>query len=265
MEKMKLMPVQKFTLSYESLSSDCAQVRPQERGTREDLDEASARECLEAFVAIPAVDLVDLDATIRMRLQQKQVAVSRSGDNLYFTLIPEASHTPEPGTPESIIDYLADREASTEATPFEVAPEPECRPVKSRWQLPLGVQIALMIILGSLALGLGYHTLNKPAPKGYEFIANLTLTENLSRKIDGRYGFTDRADTLIFEIAGNTVTFFAVTKPDTSPLQVKKENFRFALRDGVVALIGANGDILEINPEGTLLFGETSYPRIVEP
>ena len=48
----------------------------------------------------------------------------------------------------------------------------------------------------------------------------------------------------------------------TEPTLLKEENFRYALRGDVVALIGTRGDILEINPDGTLLFGELSYPRI---
>ncbi len=256
------MPVDKFTLNYESLSADCAEPHAQERGTREELDETSVRECLVAFATIPAVDLADLDATIRLRHHQKQVAVSRSGDELYLTPIPEASHTPEKSTPDGIIAYLTGREMITMDAPAAAAPEPIVQTSKSRLQLPLGVQIALLIILMSVVTGLGYHTLNKSAPTGYAFMEDSTQLSNLGPKIDGRYGYPERADMLIFEITNNTVRFFTANQPGQQPTLLKEENFRYALRGDVVALIGTRGDILEINPDGTLLFGELSYPRI---
>ncbi|MCF7689745.1 MAG: hypothetical protein K9M98_03180 [Cephaloticoccus sp.] len=256
------MPSAKFTLSYESLSVDCGQLQPYNRGTREDLDETSLLECLQAFAAIPSLDLADHDATIRVRHEQKQVAISRSGDDLYLTPIPEASHTPEKSTPDGIIAYLTGREVITKASRVEVELEPVLQTRKSRLQLPFGVQIVLMVFLLSIVTALGYHTINKPAPTGYAFAKNSDQTQDFSKKIDGRYGYPDRSDSLSFEIANKTVRFYAVTQPGATPTLVKEENFRYALRGDVVALIGNNGDILEINPDGTLLFGEFSYPRI---
>ena len=256
--KMNFMSDGKFSLVSKSLSDNCAEVLPQHQGAQNDLDAATVKACLDAFAAIPAVDLVGVEAKIRLRCHQQQVVVSRSGDALYFTPIPESSHTAESSTPEGIMAYL------TGVDPIQ--PEPESIPATVRRKrnfslgLSLGGQIAVLAIALTILAGMFHQSITVSPPRGYVLIEDSSRINTLQEQFDGTYGSPDAR--MSFQISHGRVSFYAMPR-DGSPRQLlKEESFHYALRgDHTVALLGAKGDILEFNPDGTLLFGAKSYPR----
>ncbi|MCF7689748.1 MAG: hypothetical protein K9M98_03165 [Cephaloticoccus sp.] len=254
------MSDEKFSLVFKSLSDDCSQVQPQHQGTQDGLDAAKVRTCLDAFAAIPAVDLVGVDAKIRLRCNQQHVAVSRSGDALYFTLMPENSHAPEKSTPDGIMAYL------TGADPIQLEPEPESLPTPVRRKrklslgLSLGSQIAVLAITLTILAGMFHKTITVSPPHGYVLIEDSSRINMLQQQFDGTYGSPKAR--MSIQISHGRVSFFAVSRDGAPPQFLKEESFRYALRGGhTVALLGAKGDILEFNPDGSLLFGAQSYPR----
>lgn len=252
-----------FTLTHESLSADCTSPQPDFRGTRDGLDESAVRACLEAFAAIPAVELTEVDAKIQLRHHQRQVAVYHSGNALYFTPIPEASHTPTPGTPDEVLAYLTGTPAVTAEDPAVTADgATESKPTRRGLGLSFGAQIAVLAVLVSILAGLYHYQLGDSTPADYVPLKEAAQIKALHQQYDGDYGDPSAADGLSFKVSGNNLQIFSTGPAGTPRTLVRSESFRYALRAGDrISLIGNNGDILEFNPDGSLLFGETSYPR----
>jgi len=255
---MDRMADEKFSLVYKSLSADCAEVLPQHQGSLDDLDAPQVRACLDAFAAIPAVELAGVEAKIRLRCNQQHVVVSRSGDALYFTPMPENSHTAELSTPEVIMAYL------TEADPIQMEPEP--MPTLGRQKrkfslgLSLGSQIAVLAISLTILAGMFHHSTTVSPPRGYRLIEDSARINTLQQQSDGTYGSPDAR--MSIHISHGRVSFYTVPRDGTPRQLLKEESFRYALRGNhTVALLGAKGDILEFNPDGSLLFGAQSYLR----
>lgn len=255
------MPSGPFTLIHEDVTADCASPQSGERGTRDELDLETVRGCLEAFAAIPAVDLVDLSPKIRLRLQSRQVAVGRSGSSLYFSPIPATSHTAEHSTPEGILAYLTEVPLTAE-TPDETDSGTGKRTKKFSLGLSLGAQIGVLAVLLSVIAGLFVHeTTRAPSRPGYVLITDPTRIAELQRLHDGRYGDSRSPNTLSFELSNGQISYFISEKPD-APLQTADvEKIEYALKEGALVLLGSHGNVLSFNAAGQLVYGSLSYPR----
>ncbi len=275
------MSSESFTLALESLSADGSAAQPGRRSTRENVDEATVRACLAAFAAIPAVDLVGVDARMRLRWMQRQVAVYRSGADLFFTPLPEASHTPVRCTPDGVLAYLAGREvapapesitaepsAPGSSAPEPGVPEPERQRVGFRrgWSLPIGAKIAILAVTASIGAGLVYQEVSRPAPLGYEWIDDSKQLDEIRGRLDGHYGNPAATESLSFTISGGTLSMYYTGEAGGPRELVRSSSFRLAKRAGyVVALITGNGEVLELQPDGRLLHGERYYDRTPRP
>jgi len=261
------MSAEQFILKYEDLAEDCASIQPEARGTRKDLDEATVLSCLQAFAAIPAVELVGAEARLRLQHHERNIVVHRSGSTLYFTPIPELSHTPAVSTPEEIIIYLTGRvtgpevgEPLPDVSTSEVVGQ--SAPKRAWFELPLGAQVALLAVLLSIASGLAYTHTSNPAPSGYNLITDTSRLDVLPQQYNGVYGGGDAQDALRIEISGTNAKIVGAPTPGAPVETLAEFSFRYGLRSGRVALLGSKGHILEFNPDGSLLFGDTSYTRI---
>lgn len=255
------MPPGPVQLSYESLNADCSAPRPGKRGSRDDLDLAGLQACLEAFVAIPSVDLVDAEARVRIRYQHFHIAVSRSSGTLYYTLMPEAANTPVATDPAGVIAFLTGTDVPESApAPIEAAEE-FAAPPRHGFHLPVGAQISLLVVLLAVLAGLSYHAFVPAPPTGYAFIADGDQLKALAAQYDGDYG-GGTEDGLSFRITGSKAQIFFQGETGAAPEMVREFSARYARRDGRMALIGPHSTVIEFNPDGTLLYGAQSYPRI---
>jgi len=237
----------KFTLAYIFLNEDCSEVRPQSQGVRENLDEATVRDCLEAFAAIPATNLTEVNAKIRVRYDQQHLMISRSGKFLYSTPIPELSNTPERSTPDGILTDLTGTELMEAPDPTENAPAQELRKPRLSLGLPIGVQIAVLAISLTILAGMFYQSITVSPPTGYVLIEDSSRINTLQEQFDGTYGSPDTR--MNFQISHGRVSFFGEPAKGEPQQLLKEESFRYALRGGhTVALLGAKGDILEFQP-----------------
>jgi hypothetical protein len=97
-------------------------------------------------------------------------------------------------------------------------------------------------------------------PTGYVLIEDSSRINTLQEQFDGTYGSPDTK--MSFQISHGQVSFIGAKAKGEPQQLLKEESFHYALRgDHTVALLGAKGDILEFNPDGSLLFGAKSYPR----
>lgn len=262
-----MAPLQ-YTLTFESLSPDCFTVRPGQRGTRDNLDSATVRACLEAFAAIPSVNLVDVDAKLRLRSGLRQVVVGRSGNAFYFTPMPEASNTPVPSTADGVMAYMEGIDPVAPApAPAEPADEPQTghdRPARQGlFRLSLGAQVAVLAVTLSVATSLAYQVAITPPPAGYTLLTNDSRGKELHRQLDGEYGDAKIAESVSFRIAGGKISIFYTPAPEMARELVRSNSFRLAERGGsIVALLVANGDILELQPDGSLLYADQTYRKV---
>jgi hypothetical protein len=198
-----------------------------------------------------------------LRFGERHIAVSRSGATLCFVQMPEVKNTPVASSPGGVIDFLLGRGGcrplSRPPSVPDVPAEPEPIRRKPLFKLSLGGQIALMAVLASVLVGLVFRQVNAPPPDGYAYVSDAAKLKSLHERFNGRYGSGVVPDTLSFVVNGNQLDILA--NAGTTPLMEKSERVRYAMRGATVALIGRDGDILEFDPDGNLLFGELSTPR----
>ncbi|MCF3650130.1 hypothetical protein [Synoicihabitans lomoniglobus] len=253
----------KIDISVTDLTIDGARVERHASDTASAVDADDVLARLQAFAAIPSVRLVDHTPRMRLEYHGTVIIVSRSAQNLLYVRVPEASHTAEQGTPESILTFLLDNPppAATPETTSETPPPVEPVPAqanKAKKQLVfLGALLAVLAVLLFLRL-------RQTVPEGWTMISDPSEISTLHRELNGLYGDGVEIGSVLFELNDGIMLIQLVTD-DPGHLDVLSETtYRYAKRDTTVMVLTKNDTGYTITGDGALSIDGQVYSRLME-
>ncbi len=257
-------PPTMITLSTLQLSADGTRALPGENERRPvEVTVPAALAALQAFAGLPAVELVDVDAKMYLEGPRGKVAVQNVGGKLFVALVPESVNTATHRTPAETMELIVAGEAraGSAAATAEAAEEAALIADAARssggWRKALssGWTLALLLIVAAIV---GYVSFAPEIPEGVEIIRDPGRIASLNTEFSGRYGAP--AATILVLADGK------LTGKQAGPTSVNEETlfemgFRFGLRGTEVVLVVDNGALLEPQPDHSLRYLDSVYPR----
>ena len=252
-----------LTLSTVNLSVDGARITPDDGKTNVPVTEADALAVLHAFARVPAMELVNVEAKIYLAGAGGKVAVQNVGGKLFVTLVPEATNTAAERTPEEIIIALTARDpamvssVAAAAAVKDAALLTEAARQSDGWRSRLrsGWTVAA---LAAVAAIFAYVNFASDTPAGVDLIRDPARISSLHAEFGGRYG-EPPATILVLDHGRLTGQGAAAKGGAGTPLFEK--SYRYGLRGDQVVLVVDNGALLEPQPDGSLKFMDSTYPR----
>lgn len=259
-----------LSLSTKHLSADGGTVRLGEEHVAADVTAFEARAALTAFAAVPAMELVDVDAKIYLTGPEAKVAVQNVGGRLFVTLVPEAVNTAAERTPEQAVAMVTRGDPGRMANSGgadgarEAERENEMLAAAKRdargWR---GVLRSTRTLVGLVvvAVAIGFWNFGPKSPEGVDLMRDPAKISGLHAKLNGRYG-VPAATTLVLE--NGRLTGLKPGPTGAAQEQVFALNYRFGQRGEQIVIVVSNGALLERQSDGSLKFLESVYPRIAK-
>ena len=256
-----------LTLTTENLSADGARVTPDEGKANVPVTEAAALAVLQAFARLSAMDLVDVDAKIYLTGPRGKIAVQNVGGKLFSARVPESVNPAAEHTPEETIALLTagDPLIASTAAVAEAAQEAEI--IAEAARLPAGPRdwMNSLWVLGGVLIAfaiVAYVGFTSETPEGVQIIRDPARVASLHTEFNGRYG-APAATTLVLnhgKLTGQQAA--AAGKVEE---QIFALNYRFGLDGERVVIVVDNGALLEPQPDGSLKYLDSVYPRQSRP
>lgn len=260
MNKERAAPL--LTLATVNLSVDGAHVTPDRNKANVPVTEADALAALQAFARLPAMELVDVDAKIYLSGPRAKVAVQNVGGTLFVTLVPEMVNTAVESTPEEIIARLTERDpdvvtAKDTAAVKAAATITEAVRQSGGWSSRLR-SMWTVAALAVVAAIVGYVSFAPDMPEGVEFIRDSGRISSLHNEFNGRYGAPPAT---ILVLDSGRLTGMETTAKGGPEAPLFEKSYRFGRRADQMVLVLDNGALLEPQPDGSLKFMDSIYPR----
>lgn len=263
---MSAAPASRLLISTRHVSADGARVTPGSETPDREIAPARALALLRSFAALPAIELVDVEARIYLTGPQEKVAVQNAQGKLFVAAVPEAVNAAMERTPEEIIALLTANDPSAVA-PLQHVNAPE-GPAIERARHPTRRRTwrsspAVLVVLALLTAGLAHLNFGPKAPQGITFISDAAKAAEFHRKLNGSYG---RHGATLFRLAGGKLTGHPSTPDGTVGTQpLLEQRYRLGQRLDQIVLVLDNGAILEVRPDENLQFLQSVYPRLPSP
>lgn len=246
-------------ISYQAngLSEDCSAVAADETHAAVAVTAADLLARLRAFAAVPAVDLLDVKATVVLKVEGGgEFTVRNEAGQLFMIQSPASEHTPLMRSPEEIVQFLDD-----EFTPEEVAEIEEVVVQESKARSVLNSPILLVVLVAVLG-GLLFIRLKPEAPAGVSFVNDVALQASYTQQYEGRYGAVAEEGDLLYVIEGDRFKMFDVTEDGVESEPFVDETFTFGQRGGDPVIVLADGVVMSHNSTGDLVYEDEVYPRL---
>jgi len=252
-----------LSISSRNLSACGTRIASGDRCEPADITTAAALATLQGFAAIPKIDLVEVEAKVYLTSERGKFAVQNMGGRLAVALVPEAVNVAVEGSPEQVLAYVVE---ATKPTPAVAPDGGHPLPAKDRSspdfsRRPNALKQALVSpwMAGALLAAnavLFYWLFAPTLPDGVKVITDPARVAQLTAELAGRYG-TPNSTTL-------TVAEGKLSGSRNGPggeRKVFELGYRFAERNSEVLLLTANGAEIDLQPDRSLRFLDSSYPR----
>ena len=253
-----------LTLSTRSLSADGARVTPGDGVANTEMTEAAVLATLQAFARVPAVELVDVEAKIYLSGPRGKFAVQNIRGKLFAARVPEAVNTATEFSPEQIIMLLTEADPTSVAAVAAKTAAEEAELIAEVEKIPTGPRALINSIwtIGCLAIALGvlaYVSFAPETPEGVEISRDPARIVRLHSELNGRYG--NPAATVLLLTDGHLTGGSA--SPDGQVKEVAIDfGYRYGQRGDDVVVVVDNGALLEVQPDHSLNFLDSAYPRL---
>ncbi len=241
-----------------NLSEDGTRVEREAGKANVPVTSAAALEVLRAFSLVPAMDLIDVDAKIYLAGPRGKIAVQNLGGRLFGTILPEAVNTAVERTPEDIIAWLTAREPAAEAEAGKEEAGGTAAPRQPRRWRQLLRSKSMVAVLAVATAFAAYLNFAPETAEGVEIIRDPAKVARLHAEFNGSYG-APGATTLLLKNGHLLGQDGAAVDGKSAPLFEK--DYQFGLRGKQVVLLVDNGALLEPQPDGSLKFIDSTYPR----
>jgi hypothetical protein len=251
-----------LTFSSRNLRDDGAAVETGHSAPNQSIDANTAVQRLRAFGRIAAVELVGSDALIYLANSKLKLAVQHENGRLFATRVPEAANIALEQTPEEIVGFLEGEQAVSAQSPQNLDPTAvRLRPRK--WRERLNSR-GLLVGLAVVALAFGIYRFSPEVPDGLAMVRDPAKITRLNLQFGGRYGDASVAGSTMLWVENGRLVVYPAGNETTPGEPLLKASYRYGLHsDGQVALVVANGAVMESAPDGSLRFNDAVYPRIV--
>ena len=248
------------TITYQTqgLSEDCDQIEAGARRADASINAADLLTKLQAFAAIPAVDLIEAKPTINVRAGSgAYFQISNESGSLFMIETPTSENSPMQKSPEEIVAFLDDN-----FNPPQIDEAPIVVVRSSKTRTVLNSPWLLLVLLGVWA-GVAYTTLRDPGPEGVTPIANPDRIATFAAEMQGRYGSEKSADgDSLYVVEADRFKVFDVTEEGVDPDPIYDVGYEFGQQAGGVVLLLETGAVLGRTDGGDLVFGDETYPRL---
>ena len=259
---MSERPPVMLTLSTRNMSADASRVVPGGRVAAVETTREAALAALVAFTQIPSTELLEVDARAIFSGPRGKFSVQNVRGKLYATKVPEAENAAVECTPEEAIELFTSADPSAASAVAAAVAAEQADLIASVEQVQTGprawINSAWVITLLAVAvLVAGYMSFSPDTPPEIEIIRDPARTASLHTGFDGLYGQPNatvlkldhgRLAGLVNGAAEGKVTFAT--------------NYRYGLRAEQVVIVVDNGSVLEPQPDRSLVFLESRYPRM---
>lgn len=253
-------------ISTVNLSVDGAHITPNEGQVNIAVSEPAALAALQSFAALSALQLAGVEAKIYLAGPRGKLAVQNERGKLFATFVPEATNTAAELTPEQIIAELTALNPAATSAAAQVATAQEAaliaegkrhpggwRRLKSGW-----TAAALAVVTATLA----YVSFAPETPDGVAIIRDPAKISRLHSQFNGSYGVPNATNLVL---AGGHLTGRESPATGGSGATLFEKDYQFGLSDSRVVLVVENGALLEPQPDGSLKFLDSTYPRLNRP
>lgn len=247
------------TLSFQTrgLSEDCGHVDSGAQTGSAPIEVSELLAKLQAFAAIPGVDLIDAKPTITVNVSGGgEFTISNESGTLFMIESPASENSPMQKTPEEIVRFL---DETFQPAEVEEAEEVVVRTSKTR--SILNSPWLLAALLAGWA-GIAYVTLREPGPEGVTMISDADRSARFAEQMQGRYGADAEDGDTLYVIAGDRFKVFDVTDAGVDPAAIFDVSFELGQRGGDVVLVLETGAVISRTDAGDLVFGDETYPRL---
>ena len=248
------------TITYQTqgLSEACDQI---EAGAQQADASISADDLLtklQAFAAIPAVDLIEAKPTINVRAGRgASFQISNESGALFMIETPTSENSPMQKSPEEIVAFLDEN-----FNPPEIDETPTVVVRSSKTRTVLNSPWLLLALFGLWAV-VAYTTLRDPGPEGVTPIANPDRIATFAAEMQGRYGSENAADgDSLYLVEADRFKVFDVTEEGVDPEPIYDVGYEFGQRAGGVVLLLETGVVIGRTDSGDLAFEDETYPRL---
>ncbi|MBT5903633.1 MAG: hypothetical protein HOH58_16150 [Opitutaceae bacterium] len=251
------MSAPKISYQANGLSEDSSAVAADQTHAAIPVASAELLARLQAFAAVPAVDLLDVKATVVLQVEGGgEFTVRNEAGQLFMIESPASENTPLMRSPEEIVQFLDDEFSPEEVEEIE---EVVVETSKARTVLNSPILlIALVVVFGVLA----YSTFKPEAPEGVSFVDDSARQLSFSQQFEGRYGAVVEDGDLLYVIEGDRFKIFEVLEDGLESEPFVDETYTIGQRDGAAVIVLENGAIMGHNSSGGLVFEDEVYPRL---
>lgn len=251
------MSTANLSYSTQGLSADCSAVADGAHTDATPIETAALLERLQAFAAIPSVDLIDVQPTVTITVQGGgEFIVRNETGSLYLTQVPTAEHSAMQKSAEEIVQFLDDTftPAAAEEVEEVVVTTSKGRSLANSPALLAGLLVVWAVI--------AFFVLREPGPEGVSIITDPARIDSLADQIDGRYGADQEDGDTVYVVQNGRFRIFEVTDTGVDAEPFDDVAFAFGQQGGQVVLVLENGAVIGRGPEGGLVFEDETYPAL---
>lgn len=251
------MTTSNLSYSTQGLADDCTAVAEGAHTDVAPIETSALLEKLEAFAAIPSVELIDAQPTLTIALDGGgEFIVRNESGSLFMTQVPTAEHSAMQKSPAEIVQFLDET-----FTPAEVEEEEEVVIKTSKGRSFANSPGLLAGLLGVWAI-VAFFVLREPGPEGVSIISDTARIESISAQIEGRYGFEAEDGDTVYVVQDGRFQLFEVTDDGIESEPFDDVAFQYGQLGGQPVIVLENGAIVGRSPEGDLVFEDEVYPAL---
>ncbi len=245
-------------IATQELSLDGKTVEPQGGQARTPVSEEAALAALQAFAAIPAIDLVSVEARIFLIGPGVHISVRNNGGKLYASLLPESTNHPTESSPEHALAWAARHAGDAGAATVEVADPSLLRVGRKRfWQS--GWMLAALLPIAAIVAYLNFASADSTDLK---FVYDPVRLATLQDLVKGEYAFQNGAERILLKIDGSTLGLtIAGANGSDAALLTSACRLGHRTTNGKMVVVLSNGAVFDVDESGTLHFGDETYAR----
>jgi hypothetical protein len=250
------MTASSLFISSTGLAEDCARVEEGAQQSSRPVESKELLKHLQAFAAIPSLDLLDVEAFITVHAGAAgEFVIRNEGGVLFLVEVPTMENSPLQRSPEEIVQFLDATFSPSEEEEIEIVVEPP----KVRRFADSPVLLALLLVTWGVV---AYLILRDPGPEGVDIVKDPGRIQTYFEQMEGRYG-TDQADgDALYLVEADSFKVFEISEEGVSQEPVADLRYEFGQRAGRIVLVLETGVVLDRNAQGDLVFGDELYPRL---